>query len=118
MTPEGPSNVYPIECPAAKVAGVEKASLLRSVGAVFAASFFSAVASGIISAIFGPGCLAIPFGVLGSMFGIKLCFRTSWDKSFVVWIIDLVALVVAILIVLGVALLLTSGVELPPPPEG
>jgi uncharacterized membrane protein YeaQ/YmgE (transglycosylase-associated protein family) len=86
---------------AAKLARVENGTFGRAIAASIAAS----VASGLVSwffSFFGPGLM---WSLLGALVGLlvvlwvfKSMFDTSWGKAFLIWIFQLLAIALAILI--------------------
>ena len=104
---------------AAKIAGVEKASLLRAIWALFLSLVLGGV-GGVLGELTGLQCAAFFLAPIGTLLGLKIAFSTTLNKSIVVWIIDFIAMFVLLALLLGALLLLVPllGGELPAPPPG
>jgi hypothetical protein len=98
---------------AAKAAGVEGVTFLRAVGAALLASLLSSVGSALGSQIHVCGAPII-LSLLGSVLGIKFAFDTTWGKGFLVWLLDLIALVIVIVLMFGLLVLLGGLAGAPP----
>lgn len=99
---------------AAKIARVEESSFIRAIAAAIATSFVTVLVSFLFKLVpvFGDffGFIA---GLVLAILVIKAVFRTSFGKAVVVWIFQLVATGIAILLasmIMASSLLLSRGI--------
>lgn len=99
---------------AAKLARVERASFLRAVVAAVATAFVGVLLSLLFTLIPALGNLfGFILGLVISVFIIMGIFRTSFGKALVVWLFNLVAVVLALIvtsIIMASSLLMSHGI--------
>jgi hypothetical protein len=90
----------------ARLAGIDRATFVRSFWAALVSSFFVWALTGIGAAVFGFGSIAgWIIGVIITLFVLKVVFDTTWGKAFLAWLFhgmaQLLVLVIVVVIVVG-----------------
>lgn len=87
----------------AKIAGVEEATFGNAIVAAVGASIVGWIITIVLSGIPVIGTIAgliIGF-IVGGLFVIKSIFSTSWRKAFLTWVFNIVAQVIAVILIVG-----------------